>query len=69
MVNPLLTVIFDLFLLGSAVAVVAAMVQEYFDSRAPSVGGAQSPGRNQRERPRDATPMSKVRRRQLKRVA
>jgi hypothetical protein len=39
MVNPMLTVLFNLFLVGSAVAIIAAMVQEYFDSRTPSVGG------------------------------
>jgi hypothetical protein len=39
MVNPVLTVLFDLFLVGSAITIVAAMVQEYFVSRTPAVGG------------------------------
>lgn len=40
MVNPLLTVIFDLFLIGSALAIVAAMVGEAITNRPPSVGRA-----------------------------
>jgi hypothetical protein len=39
MVNPLLTVLFNLFLVGSALAVLAAMIQEYLDSRRPAIGG------------------------------
>ena len=38
MVHPVLTVLFDLFLIGSALAVIAAMVSEYVRSRTPSVG-------------------------------
>lgn len=41
MVNPLLTLLFDLFLIGGALAIVAAMVQEYMRSRTPSVGDAE----------------------------
>jgi hypothetical protein len=47
MVNPVLTVAFDLFLIGSAVAVIAAMLDEHFSSRRPSVGGR---GANQERR-------------------
>jgi len=43
MVNPVLTLLFDLFLVGSAVAIIAAMVQEYLGSRRPSVGGRMEP--------------------------
>ncbi|MEX1103111.1 MAG: hypothetical protein WED87_02605 [Dehalococcoidia bacterium] len=39
MVNPVLTILFNLLLVGSALTIVAAMVQEYFDSRTDSVGG------------------------------
>ncbi|MBK8558563.1 hypothetical protein [Candidatus Amarobacter glycogenicus] len=39
MVNPLLTILFDLFLIGSALAVTAAMATEYFTTREPHVGG------------------------------
>lgn len=38
MVNPALTIVFDLFLIGAATAVIASMVKEYLDSRSPSVG-------------------------------
>jgi hypothetical protein len=38
MVNPLLTILFDLFIIGSAFAVSAAMAVEYFASREPQVG-------------------------------
>jgi hypothetical protein len=38
MVNPLLTILFDIFLVGSAVAVSAAMATEYFIAREPHVG-------------------------------
>lgn len=67
MVNPLLTIVFDLFLVGSAIAIVAAMVQEYFDSRTPSIGGTRSTGIPAHESKRQ--PVSQIRRRQLKRVA
>lgn len=42
MVNPLLTVLFDLFLVGSAITIIAAMVDEYFSSRTPSIGGGRT---------------------------
>ena len=38
MVNPLITVLFDLFLIGSAVAIVAAMVSEHLSGRTPNIG-------------------------------
>lgn len=38
MVNPLLTALFDLFLIGCAAGVIAGMVKEYLDHRTPSVG-------------------------------
>ncbi len=69
MVNPILTVLFDLFLIGSALAIIAAMVQEYVDSRTPSIGGtgiANSPATVPRGR---VAQTSQIRRRQLKRVA
>lgn len=37
MVNPLLTALFDLFLVGSALAICAAMIDEYRASREPVV--------------------------------
>lgn len=39
MVNPVLTILFDLFLVGSALAIVAGMVNEYRASRTLAVGG------------------------------
>lgn len=42
MVNPLLTIVFDLFLIGSAASVVTAMIFEYRANRGPAIGGAQS---------------------------
>ena len=65
MVNPLLTVLFDLFLVGAAIAIIAAMVDEYFSSRTPAIG----------RRSRQATPQARVaarpdqRRAGLKKVA
>jgi hypothetical protein len=38
MVNPALTILFDLFLIGSAVAITLAMATEYFVSRQPHIG-------------------------------
>ncbi len=38
MVNPVITVLFDLFLIGSAAGIIAGMVAEYLGSRRPSVG-------------------------------
>lgn len=42
MVNPVLTVIFDLFLIGSAASVATAMVLEYRASRGSAIGRTQS---------------------------
>ena len=38
MVNPALTLLFDLYLVGSALAVSAAMAAEYLVTREPHVG-------------------------------
>lgn len=38
MVNPVLTIIFDLVLIGTALGLISAMVAEYFVSREPHVG-------------------------------
>ncbi|HNO66805.1 MAG TPA: hypothetical protein PKK39_10700 [Tepidiformaceae bacterium] len=40
MAHPVLTILFDLFIIGSALSVTAAMVGEYLSSREPSVGSA-----------------------------
>ena len=69
MVNPLLTILFDLFLVGSAITIIAAMVQEYFDSRTPSIGGTHASGASRLETPGRPVQTSQIRRRQLKRVA
>ncbi|MEO9254258.1 MAG: hypothetical protein ABI305_01860 [Tepidiformaceae bacterium] len=54
MIHPLLTLMFDLFLIGSAGSILAAMTAEYFANRGPAVGRshaarpltrAQQPGR------------------------
>lgn len=38
MINPVLTLLFDLFLIGSASTIIAGLVQEYLASRTISVG-------------------------------
>lgn len=38
MINPVLTLLVDLMLIGCALLVIAAMVREYVESRKPSVG-------------------------------
>jgi hypothetical protein len=38
MINPVLTLLFDLFLIGSASTIIAGMVQEYLTGRTVSVG-------------------------------
>ena len=38
MINPVLTLLFDLFIIGSAIAVGSAMVLEYVQSREPQIG-------------------------------
>lgn len=40
MVNPILTTLFDLFLIGSAAAVILGMVREYRANRLPAIGEA-----------------------------
>ena len=67
MVNPMLTVLFNLFLVGSAVAILAAMVQEYFDSRTPSVGGKRTAVRG--ARPLGPTTLQVRRRRAMRKAA
>ncbi len=42
MVNPILTIIFDLFLIGSASSIVAAMALEYRASQGAAIGRTQS---------------------------
>lgn len=65
MVNPMLTVLFDLFLVGSAIMIIAAMVDEYFSSQKPAIGrkgGHALP-------PAHAAPPIEQRRRALRKVA
>ena len=50
MVHPALTIVFDLFLIGSAAAIIAAMVAEHRLHRTPSIGMAH-PQRVARPRP------------------
>ena len=38
MVNPVLTILFDLFLIGAALAVTAGIAMEYLAQREPHVG-------------------------------
>lgn len=38
MVHPILTILFDLFIIGSAVIISAGMVAEYLASREPQIG-------------------------------
>jgi hypothetical protein len=45
MVNPLLTILFDLFLIGSALAVTAGIAAEYLVTREPHVGTTRRPRR------------------------
>ena len=40
MVNPLLTILFDVFIIGSAIAVSAGMFAEYLVRREPHIGGS-----------------------------
>lgn len=55
MINPVLTLLFDLFLIGSASTIIAGMVQEYLASRTVSVG---STGRGRTvETMRETSPM------------
>lgn len=52
MVNPVLTILFDLFLIGSALALISAMATEYLASRQPHVGSTRAA---RLARPRPAT--------------
>ncbi|MGI8927314.1 MAG: hypothetical protein ACR2HN_11830 [Tepidiformaceae bacterium] len=38
MINPVLTILLDVFLIGSAIAIAAAMVAEYRSGQWPAVG-------------------------------
>ncbi len=50
MVHPVLTVVFDIFLIGSAAAIISAMVAEHRQHRSGAVGNAH-PQRTIRSRP------------------
>jgi len=50
MVNPVLTIIFDLVLVGGALAIASAMATEYLMCREPHVGSTR-PARAARARP------------------
>ena len=39
MVNPLLTIAFDIFLIGSAVVIAGGMVNEYLAAKKEAIGG------------------------------
>ena len=41
MIHPVLTILFDLFIIGSALAVASAMVIGYLQSRGPQTGTTQ----------------------------
>ena len=43
MINPALTIFFDLFIIGSALAVGAGMLAEYFVARQPHIGSMRPP--------------------------
>ena len=51
MVNPWLTLFLDIVLIGSAVAIVAAMVTEYRTHRLPHVGLSRGPRAARRNDP------------------
>ncbi len=38
MINPVLTILFDLFIVGSALAIIASLVAEQWAMREPAVG-------------------------------
>ena len=48
MVNPFLTILFDAFLIGSALAIIAGLVQEQRANRLPAVGSRPRTGRDYR---------------------
>ncbi|MEX0782631.1 MAG: hypothetical protein WD557_08275 [Dehalococcoidia bacterium] len=69
MVNPVLTILFNLLLVGSALTIVAAMVQEYFDSRMDSVGGRPAARRRSAAPPSSAATLQSRQRRALRKAA
>jgi hypothetical protein len=74
MVNPVATILFDLFLVGTAVVLVAAMVAEALAARRPSVGTHLGRAHLARRSPRpahghDAGRLVEARRRARRRIA
>jgi len=74
MVNPVATILFDLFLVGTAAVIVAAMVAEALAARRPSVGMHLGRVHLARRSPRttqghDAGRLVEARRRARRRVA
>ena len=59
MVNPVATVIFDLFLVGTAGLVVAAMAHEYLTHGSPCVGATRRASAARRAAARAAHPVRK----------
>jgi len=51
MVNPVLTILFDLFLIGGAAAIIAGMAAEAVAARRPGVGASRPARRVRQARP------------------
>lgn len=62
MVHPVLTLLFDLFIIGSAVTIAAAMAAEYLVAREPQIGTTQryQPKFAPTARPRTRTTVHRV---------
>lgn len=61
MVHPVLTIMFDVFIIGSALAVASAMLGEYLLSREPQVGTSRRyEPRYQAARPKRRTTITRL---------
>ncbi|MCC7364303.1 MAG: hypothetical protein IT303_08005 [Dehalococcoidia bacterium] len=59
MVNPVLTILFDIFLIGSGATILGGMILEYRASRRGAVGGVAVPFR--RRQPAQLSPRTRAR--------
>ncbi len=69
MVNPLLTLLVDLVLIGTALFVIGAMIREYLESKTPAVGRRERASPPPVRRPRTMPGLGPRQRQERRRVA
>ena len=69
MVNPLLTLLVDLVLIGTALFVIGTMIREYLESKTPAVGRRERASAPSVRRPQTMPELGRRQRQERRRVA